>query len=174
MAAFDGGVLINLTTGGVGAPGCINSEAWLHTNAIQMRRFSQHQCLTLVCCTADKSVITTGTRRQLAERLGVTRPAIYQALKGGQQAAFSPVLHKHLYFCVADDFETFVPTPISNTQRQAHRLMIALCLHTYDVVAGTAREIVDYIGVGSPRNLHKVCRGENHTANGWVACYAED
>ena len=125
--------------------------------------------------TAEKKIIATGSMAELARQLGVSSSSISQCCLGKRSGIWSRKVGHAIYFCKAEDYETFRLKTMTTKQYSRNRIMIAAKLDGSDICCGNAPEIGEYAPeIMHSSHLHNVARGEKPSTYGWTARYADE
>lgn len=124
--------------------------------------------------TKDKSIIAKGSMRELAKQLNIDCSCISKCCRGERTGVWSKTLGHPIYFCKADDYESFEVKAMDARESTKRKLIIALKLDGSDAFSGTALDISRYAPeIKNPNLIHSVARGYRPTVYGWTFQYVD-
>lgn len=144
--------------------------------------YRQHILSTTACrsiktyaMTADKTIIATGSMRKLARQFDIPTANISVCCLGKRTGIWSQHLCCDIYFCKAEDYETYRIKTMTTRQYSRNRIIIAAKLDGSDICCGTASEIAEYAPeMKCSSHLHTVAQGNRPSVYGWQAKYADE
>ena len=154
---------------------CKHLEAFYHKQAASRLAAAAACSVETFAMKVDKTIIASGSLSELARHFGFFIESISRCCLGAQAGCWSTQLNQAIYFCKAEDYETYKIKTMSTNQHSRHQILIAAKLDGSDICCGTAAEIGAYVPeiVNSGR-LHQVARGERNHAFGWTAAYSDE
>ena len=165
------GCLVNIKYYENGPYCCPALEAAAYKSASQGRKCAAD----VIVMTEDKTIVTRGSLRGLARELGFHRQRIADCCKNKARGIWQSSKKRALYFCYADQYESYLINPMTNQQYSLERILIVAKLDGLDVFCGTATEIAKYVtDIKGSGHLHSVARGEASHAYGFTARYVDE
>lgn len=124
---------------------------------------------------SSKSILATSSMAELSRQFSCATQHISACCLGTQSGIWSPELSQALYFCKAEDYETYTIKPMTTNEYFKHRVLIAQRIDGSDICAGTAADIANYAPESiNSSALHRVAQGERKSCFGWAARYADE
>lgn len=173
------GCLINLKYHENGPLVCPSLEAAaykiLRSQQKAVRKAAAVRTVDVIAMTADKTIISRGSCSGLARELKCSTPDISKCCKRSKRGIWQKPRNRALYFCYAEEYETYEIIPMTNQQLSKNRILIAAKLDGSDICCGTAGEIRTYAPeIKSQQHLHGVAQGKQKSAYGWTARYSDE
>ena len=177
--ARDDGCLANIILG-YGGPFCCK---WLEATFYK-HRISQPDVtaaaikatsITTYAIESDKTILAEGSMNELSRQLNIDLATISNCCANRASGIWSKQLSQPLYFCKAEDYDSYSIKPMSTKQFSRHRVLIAAKLDGSDICCGSAAEIKSYAPeITLSGRLHEIAQGKRSSAYGWRAVYADE
>ena len=175
----DDGCLVNIRYHQNGPFCCPALEAAAYKYAQALHKGNAAAVLVLavdvIAMTQDKQIVSRGSARGLARELGIQNAHITACCRHKERGIWQSSEKRALYFCYADDYETYEINPMTNKCLQKERLLIIAKLDGSDIFCGTASEAAAYAPeIKCTGDLHRVAKGKCKSAYGYTARYADE